>query len=168
LNFLCSRTCATETWPAHPAQLLLPNSPRYNRRLLFAASPSSSPRQKRSRITICGLRRPTPSTRRGRTLEGNPGRHATCRQAVAEPASIAPLLPCVCFCRTHVRSLLLLFLLICWTRVHLGLIAPHLRTVALHTIAKSARRRPAPLTPHPVAGPSRSSAPRASAFRRTP
>jgi hypothetical protein len=37
-----------------------------------------------------------------------------------------------------------------------------------HTVATSARRRPAPLTPRPTAGPSRSPAPRVSAFRRTP
>jgi hypothetical protein len=74
----------------------------------------------------------------------------------------------VCFCHTHVRSSLVLFLLICWTCVSLGLVVPHQRTVALHTFATSARQRPAPLTPRPVAGPSRSSSPRASAFHRTP
>jgi hypothetical protein len=81
-----------------PAQLLLPNSPRYNCHLCFAASPSGSPRQKRSRITICGLCRPTPSTRRGQILEGNLGRRAVCRQAIVEPASILlrVLLPYAC------------------------------------------------------------------------
>jgi hypothetical protein len=38
---------------------------------------------------------------------GGPGRHAACRQAAAKPASATPLLPCACFCCTHIRSLLL-------------------------------------------------------------
>jgi hypothetical protein len=40
-------------------------------------------------------------------MGGGPGRHAACRQAAAEPASAAPLLPYACFCCTHVHSLLL-------------------------------------------------------------
>jgi hypothetical protein len=116
--------------------------------------PSDSPRQTRSRITISGLRHPTLSTRRGQTLEGNPGRHAVCGPAVVKssplfpprpPRAAAPLPP-------HLLD-----------RRCLALVAPH-----LHTIAMSARRRLAPLTPRPTAGPSRSPAPRVSAFRRTP
>jgi hypothetical protein len=45
---------------------------------------------------------------------------------------------------------------------------PAPRTTFLHAAATAARRRPAPLTPRPIAGPSRSLAPRVSAFRRTP
>jgi hypothetical protein len=40
-----------------------------------------------------------------------------------------------------------------------------LHAVALHVVATSARRRPTPLTPRPAAEPSRSSVPRAPAFR---
>jgi hypothetical protein len=101
-------------------------------------------------------------------LVASPRCHAVCRQAAAEPASTAPLLSCACFCRTHVHSSLLLFLLICWTRVALALSCRTCTTVALHTVATSARQRPASLTPRPAAGPSRPSAPCASAFRRTP
>jgi hypothetical protein len=55
-----------------------------------------------------------------------PSSHAVCRQTAAEPASVVPLLSCTCLCCTHVHSLLLLFLLICWIRARPGLVAPHL------------------------------------------
>jgi hypothetical protein len=45
---------------------------------------------------------------------------------------------------------------------------PVLHATFLHAIATSARRRPAPLTPRSIAGPSRSPAPRVSTFHRTP
>jgi hypothetical protein len=105
LSLHCSRACAAETRSAHP----------------------------RSRITIRGLSRPTPSTRRGRILEGSPGRHAVCRQAAAEPASTASLLLCACFYRTHAHSSLL-FVLYCRNRAHLSLAVPQLHpcTPVLH------------------------------------
>jgi hypothetical protein len=124
----------------------------------ISASPSGSPCHKRSRITIRGLSRPTSSTRHGRTLEGSPGCHAVCRQAAAEPISAAPLLPCACFCRTHIRCLLLLFLLISWIRTRPGLVAPQLHPctpvprASLDRVARVPQlllRRRLDIVPHP-------------------
>jgi hypothetical protein len=62
-----------------------------NCRLRSTTPPSDSPRQTHNRITTCGLHRPTLSTRRGQTLEENPGRHAI----LTPPPSRGPWSVCI-------------------------------------------------------------------------